>query len=700
MYHKKSTSFSKAISFLMIAAFLFISLAGFSQTNISGKVIDSSGSPLIGASVKIKGTNKATKTNEQGAFSLQNVTSASPVLIISYVGFEDKEISASTENLIVTLKEKSGETQDVVVTGVFDKRSALQSSIAISTLKSETISKLAPNSAADLLSYTPGVYVNSAVGEINNTVFSRGVNANQFSVAGGNGYYYVSLMEDGLPVSNLSSGNIVADYFYRADATLSRLESVRGGSASITGANAPGGIFNYVSKTGQNPDNEITYKFGLEGDGRNPYHRVDGNFGGKLGNNWFYNIGGFYRNAQGARSPGYALNNGGQVKANLLKTFSSGSLKIFAKYLNDKNGLPQNLPAQDYNKPHLVSGFGEADTWMLPAGASTQPLWGPDKSYVFDPSNLSHSTDASLGAELNLKFKKGWSLTNSFKVDTKNVEQSLTIMASPTALDNFFTYALMGMVGPGTYTFTDRTTKNVLASVSSVFDPTVPGPPFRYTILSNNLPQQSVMQNGVLFNFTSYSKSKLNEVMDQLIFNKKAGTHSISFGAFAASSHVNTDPNGTANTSLRPIENKPIPMDVTWTDPGGNILQVTNPQGYAQLSGGRFSFNTYEATQTQLSGFIADGIQLSPKVNLDLGARYDLFLVKGSNNIGVVNPGAAAGGGGIDGNPATLYDNFYFVKGKDVPYNTNLSTWSYSGGINYQINNSNAIYARFSSGQK
>ena len=169
------------------------------------------------------------------------------------------------------------------MTGVFDKRTALQSSIAISTLRSADIAKLAPNSAADLLSYTPGVYVNSAVGEINNTVFSRGVNANQFVVAGGNGYYYVSLMEDGLPVSNLSSGNIVADYFYRADATLSRFESVRGGSASITGANAPGGIFNYVSKTGQNSSNELTYKFGLEGDGRNPFHRVDGNFGGKLG---------------------------------------------------------------------------------------------------------------------------------------------------------------------------------------------------------------------------------------------------------------------------------------------------------------------------------------------------------------------------------------------------------------------------------
>src|SRR4051794_38272224 len=213
MHRRKSANFFRALGATITAIFFFVSFTAFAQVNISGKVTDSSGSPLIGATVKIKGTNKATKTNEQGAFSLQNVTSVSPVLIVSYVGFADKEVNASSnlENLVVTLKEKSGETQEVVVTGVFDKRTALQSSIAISTLKSAEISKLAPNSAADLLSYTPGVYVNSAAGEINNTVFSRGVNANRFSIAGGNGYYYVSLMEDGLPVSNLSSGNVVAD---------------------------------------------------------------------------------------------------------------------------------------------------------------------------------------------------------------------------------------------------------------------------------------------------------------------------------------------------------------------------------------------------------------------------------------------------------------------------------------------------------
>ncbi len=701
MIHNMSSRHVLHALCILLFSFVLFTQHSFAQTGaLTGKVNDGNGAPLAGATVTIKNTKKMTNTNEQGVFAFADGPQNGR-LVVSYVGFATQELGYSNNQIgTITMHEAAAENSEVVVTGVFDKRTALQSSVAISTLKKETISKIAPNSAADLLSYTPGVYVNSAVGEINNTVFSRGVNANQFSVAGGNGYYYVSLMEDGLPVTNISSGNVVADYFYRADATLSRLESVRGGSASITGANAPGGIFNYITTTGQNPSNQITYKFGLEGNGRNPYNRIDGSYGGKLGNKgWFYNVGGFYRVSQGARYPGYNQNEGGQVKANLVKIFASGGLlKIFAKYLNDKNGMPQNLPAQDYNKPHLVDGFGQTDTWMLPDISSTQPLWGSDKTFTFDPASLSHSRDYSLGSELDLKLGKGWSLTNNIKATHKEVEQSLTIMANPTALDNFFTYALMGVVGPGTFSYRDRNSKTELASVSAVFDPSVQGPPFRYTVLSNNLPANSVMQNGVLFNFTSYSHTKVNEVMDQLVFNKKTGKHSISFGSFFASSHLGMDPNGTANTVIRPIENRPQPLDMTWTQMDGKTYQVTSPEGYAQLSGGRFSFNAYDATQTQLSGFVADGIELSPKLNLDLGVRYDRIMVKGSNNIGVENPNSADGG--IDGNPLTLYDNYYFVKGTDIPYNTTLNTLSYSAGINYQIDNANAVYARFSSGRK
>ena len=181
----------------------------FAQTGtLTGKVNDGNGAPLAGATVTIKNTQKMTNTNEQGIFAFADAPQNGR-LVVSYVGFATQNFGYSNNQTgTITMHEAAAENSEVVVTGVFDKRTALQSSVAISTLKKETISKMTPDGATDLLSYTPGVYVNSAVGEINNTVFSRGVNANQFSVAGGNGYYYVSLMEDGLPVTNISSGDV------------------------------------------------------------------------------------------------------------------------------------------------------------------------------------------------------------------------------------------------------------------------------------------------------------------------------------------------------------------------------------------------------------------------------------------------------------------------------------------------------------
>ncbi len=672
---------------------LLCATATFAQT-VSGKITDAKNEPLVGASVLVKGTQNGTTTNTEGGFSLNNVPKGS-TLVVSFVGYANKEVSA-TGNLTISL-EAADALEEVVVTGVFDKRTALESSIAISKLDSRQIARLAPNSAADLLSYTPGVYVNSSVGEINNTVYSRGVNANQFGVAGGNGYYYVALMEDGLPTTNLSSGNIMADFYYRADATLARLESVRGGSASITGNNAPGGIFNYVSNTGQKPVRELAYKVGLEGNGGNLYNRIDGNYGGKMGTNgWYYNIGGFYRASDGARNPGYLLNKGGQLKGNLIKTLDNGGfLKIYAKYLDDKNGQPQALPAQNYDKPQVASGFSNTDSYMLPASSSVQPLWGTSQNYTFDPSNLIHNQDKTLGAELNLNLKNGWTMNNNIKGSIKNTEQHLTIMSTPTSLESLLTYALMGFIAPGTISLNDRATGKQLAEINADFSR---GPSWKVT--KNNLPNQQIMQNGVLFNFTSYSKSKLNELIDQISFNKKAGKHSLTFGSYLAFSHITTDPSGTANTSLRPIEGKASPFDIKLTlpGPGAPTMQVTNAQGYAQLSGGRFSFNSYEAKQNQVAFYVADGIQATDKLNIDLGLRYDNIGVNGSNNRGKENPDAAKGG--VDGNPLTLYDNYYFIKGTNIPYDTKLNLLSYSAGINYKMNDNSSIYTRFSNGQK
>jgi iron complex outermembrane recepter protein len=681
----------KTIAFL--ALMLFTCVFTYAQT-ISGTVNSDKGEKLPGVSVVIKGTTKGTTTDRDGKYVID--AKSGETLVFSFVGYLSKEISINNQTVIdLNLTEDAQSLDEVIVTGVFDKRTAIQSSIAISKLDSKAIARLAPNSAADLLSFTPGVFVNSALGEINNTVYSRGVNANQFTPSGVNGYYYVSLMEDGLPVTNITSGTVVADRFYRADATLANLESVRGGSAAIASNNAPGGIFNYISNTGLKPVNEIAYKVGLEGDGINLFNRIDANFGGKLGkNNWYYNIGGFYRHSDGQRYPGYAQNKGGQIKANVVKTLANGGmLKFYAKILDDRNGIPQNLPAQNYDNPTIVNGFSNTFSYMLPAGESKQPLWNNTDSFTFDPSKLIHSQDKMLGSELNLNLKNGWTLTNNIRGSLKGIEQDITIMSTPTSLTSVLTYALMGMAGPGQFSFKDRATGQELATVSADFSR---GPSF--TVTKNNLPGQSIVPNAVLFNFSNYIKAHLGEVIDQITVNKKLGKHSITAGSYLAFTNFITDIAGTANTSLRPIENLASPLDITWTNPAGVAQKVTNPLGYARLSGGGLAFRSADVKQNQVAFFLNDGFQPIEKLNIDLGLRIESIGVKGGNQIGVPTPTSTTGG--LDGNLTTLFDNSYFVKGTTVSYNSKLNLFSYSGGVNYLLNKGNSIYARFSNSQK
>jgi TonB-linked SusC/RagA family outer membrane protein len=83
--------------------------------DITGKVTDENGNPLIGASVKVKGSNKGTTTNNDGVFVLKGVDEDS-VLEISYVGFEMLTISVNNRTSIVTsLKAKPENLNEVVI---------------------------------------------------------------------------------------------------------------------------------------------------------------------------------------------------------------------------------------------------------------------------------------------------------------------------------------------------------------------------------------------------------------------------------------------------------------------------------------------------------------------------------------------------------------------------------------------------------
>lgn len=346
----------------------------------------------MGASVLVKGTSNGTIADANGSFTLKDVAKGS-TLVVSFIGFNTQEINADGSNLFIVLKE-SDALDEVVVTGVFDTRTRMQASVAISTLNSVQLERIVSNSSVDLLKNMPGVYVNSAKGEVGNSIYTRGLNYN-------GGFFYVSMQEDGLPVMGIS-GLMQPDGFLRADATIQRVESVRGGTASILGPNAPGGIFNYVSKKGgQTFGGEVRTRVGMEGDGRNLYLRGDFNIGGPLSKDksLTYNVGGFYRNADGPKNPGYKLSYGGQMKANVIKQYKSGSLKVFAKLLDDNTAPFEFTPSVDFAKPRPADGFNNTSSTLIQSLEFTIPkaVTGLDKDINYDTKKVQAYNEIAAG---------------------------------------------------------------------------------------------------------------------------------------------------------------------------------------------------------------------------------------------------------------------------------------------------------------
>src|SRR4051794_15644582 len=95
----------------------FLSLASFSQYVIRGKVTDEKGVPLASASVVEKGETGGTTTKEDGSFT-KAVSSTRATLIISYVGYQTREVSVNNQlNISISLVPLSAALDSIVVIG-------------------------------------------------------------------------------------------------------------------------------------------------------------------------------------------------------------------------------------------------------------------------------------------------------------------------------------------------------------------------------------------------------------------------------------------------------------------------------------------------------------------------------------------------------------------------------------------------------
>ena len=135
---------------------------------VTGVIRDAQGEPLIGATVKVKGTNRGTATDVDGKYSI--VANRGDVLVVSYVGSKPIEVTVGSGNMDIDMAANDQVLDEVVVTALGIRKDKKSLGYAVDDLKADELMR---NKSANA--------INSLSGKI------AGVNITQSSGAAGAG---------------------------------------------------------------------------------------------------------------------------------------------------------------------------------------------------------------------------------------------------------------------------------------------------------------------------------------------------------------------------------------------------------------------------------------------------------------------------------------------------------------------------------
>jgi TonB-linked SusC/RagA family outer membrane protein len=225
------------MSWLLILLLTTFNALGQSQT-LRGRITDGTGSPLPGVTVLVKGTENGTATDSEGRFQL-NAGQANVTLVLSFIGFDTKEVAASAgTDLQVTLTESAKALSEVVVVGYgTQKKVNLTGAVAVVSGEQLTQRPVASSSLA-LQGNAPGVTVtqqSGAPGGDGGTIRIRGLASIS---AGQNPLVLVDNVEmslDAIDPNNIESISVLKD----------------ASAAAIYGSRAANGVVLITTKRGK-----------------------------------------------------------------------------------------------------------------------------------------------------------------------------------------------------------------------------------------------------------------------------------------------------------------------------------------------------------------------------------------------------------------------------------------------------------------
>jgi len=224
---------------LEILSFLLLSFTVHAQVKLSGVVNDQDGNPLPGANVVLVETYLVDVSGIDGTFEFNNLSRHEYQLKISYIGYENKELSfalANDTSIVVTLEFSPVTTQEFTVIGTRADRKMpiVFSTVSNLQIKSENVGQDMPA----LLSQSPSVTYHSDAGAGVGYTYMRLRGADQTSI---------NVTVNGIPANDAESQQVFWVDMPDLASSTENIQIQRGVGTSTNGVGAFGGAVNLLT---------------------------------------------------------------------------------------------------------------------------------------------------------------------------------------------------------------------------------------------------------------------------------------------------------------------------------------------------------------------------------------------------------------------------------------------------------------------
>jgi iron complex outermembrane receptor protein len=623
---------------------------------VTGRVVDEDGTGIAGAQIYIDRPAIGTQTRANGDYVLARVPAGAHTLHARLLGYRPQTASvtvsanrSATQNF--TLQRDPLQLQTMVVTGTQTPRQNLAASVAVTTLTATEVEAAAPRSTTEMLRYVPGfTRVESSGGEVNQNISMRGIL----------GVPFVMFMEDGMPVfPTMHTYFMNADNLFRFDQNIERVEVVRGGASALFGSNTPGAIVNFINKSG---GDQLSGSMRATA-GTQELARYDLNLNGPFGQDWRFNVGGFYRYDHGVRDPGFTGIRGGQLKANLTRQLDNGYIQASVKHINDRNQFILPLPFTNPDDPEYVPGFSNYGSMSTPEGIGIE-IPTPDGALRLPLDNGLWTKATWFTVDVALDIGDDWRLQNTAQAMQNDQEWNGLLPNNVVTAADYIAGLGFPAGSTGQLFFTNHLDN-----------------------AGNPLPYDT--PNGLVALADQWHVQKpISAIHDQIQLRRSFGRHSVAVGAYLA--HYTQDNRWHFTNILTDIRDNPRFLDLVVTPAGGGTPIEVTRDGFRNFLG--YYINGTGETSV-VSGVLGGEIQLMDQLRADVGVRveYNNFVQRPEITERV----------DLDGDTVTTdFDNILYGTNRFRNFTKDVTDWAASVGLNYSVNDNLALFAAGSRGYK